>query len=412
MLRTFEDKTLCKIRTITTFISLTKDKASWKSQIENASEFCGELTHWLKESGYIVQTNRIVTNPFGEYLNTETLEAAKEDLSYLNKVITNLTSSDIRIRFAIGEAKTTHEISLVPELIKEFGDLCNICVNVDLNSNGILDNEKIVNAAKAVQKISEITPRGEGNFNFTVNFNCAPLIPYFPASYHQQKLGNCFVVGLETPDLLVKVLSEANKSIQFNNHNERYNHYYEVMSEALQHHILTINDVIQRSNIGDSFKFSGFDSSAAPSKDCSSMVTVYEEMGVEYFGASGTVEASSLLTKVFKSIQGVNLVGFSGLMLALTEDTGLAAGTLNAHYDIRSLLTYSSVCGIGLDTVPIPGNTSIEKISALMRDTGTMAFRLNKPLTVRLFPVPNLGAGDLTVFKSDDLCNCAVLSVP
>jgi hypothetical protein len=142
------------------------------------------------------------------------------------------------------------------------------------------------------------------------------------------------------------------------------------------------------------------------------MATVYEKMGIKYFGSSGTVEASSLLTKVFKSIQGVQLVGFSGLMLALTEDTGLAAGTLKSNYDIRSLLTYSAVCGIGLDTVPIPGDTSIDKIGALMRDTGTMAFRLNKPLTVRLFPAPELNAGDLTVFESDDLCNCAVLAVP
>jgi uncharacterized protein len=76
------------------------------------------------------------------------------------------------------------------------------------------------------------------------------------------------------------------------------------------------------------------------------------------------------------------------------------------------LLTYSAVCGIGLDTVPIPGDTPIEKIAALMRDTGTMAFRLNKPLTVRVFPVPGLKAGDKTAFESDDLCNCAVLAVP
>jgi hypothetical protein len=41
-----------------------------------------------------------------------------------------------------------------------------------------------------------------------------------------------------------------------------------------------------------------------------------------------------------------------------------------------------------------------------------MAFRLDKPLTVRLFPAPKLNAGDLTVFESDDLCNCAVLAVP
>jgi len=105
---------------------------------------------------------------------------------------------------------------LIPELIKEFGDLCNVCVNVDLDENEILNNAKILRSAEAVKKISEITPRGEGNFNFTVNFNCEPLIPYFPASYHDQALGNCFVIGLETPDLLVKVLSDFNQSNQTN----------------------------------------------------------------------------------------------------------------------------------------------------------------------------------------------------
>lgn len=105
-------------------------------------------------------------------------------------------------------------------------------------------------------------------------------------------------------------------------------------------------------------------------------------------------------------------IGFSGLMLAVTEDQGLAQASLNDEFDIRALLTYSSVCGIGLDTVPVPGDSSAEQIAAVMRDTGTMAFRLNKPLTVRLFPVPGLKAGDRTAFESADLCNCAVLALP
>ena len=142
------------------------------------------------------------------------------------------------------------------------------------------------------------------------------------------------------------------------------------------------------------------------------MVEVYKLLGVEYFGAAGTTEASALLTRVFKSITCVPLVGFSGLMLAVTEDTGLALGTINHQFDIRALLTYSAVCGIGLDTVPIPGDTPLNKIAALMRDTGTMAYRLNKPLTVRLFPVPDLKAGDITNFSGEDLCNCAVMAVP
>jgi len=318
----------------------------------------------------------------------------------------------MRIRFAIGEARTKEEVELLPELIREFGDLCNVCVNIELDEFGILDNDLIEHSVKAVQQISAITPRGEGNFNFTVNFNCKPLIPYFPASYHRKELGNKFVIGLETPDLLVQVLKTFNQSNDGLSHGHKLKGYFEVMSAALGHHINNIKHIVEQTTDESLYKFAGFDSSAAPSKDCASMVEVYEQMGIEYFGASGTVEASSLLTKVFKSVKGADLVGFSGLMLALTEDKGLAQGTIKGHFDIRSLLTYSAVCGIGLDTVPIPGNTPVDKIAALMRDTGTMAYRLNKPLTVRLFPVPGLNAGDMTAFESDDLCNCAVLAVP
>ena len=406
---TYKNTSLCKIRTITVFLSLDKNKDSWESSIKTASDFCIKLSNTFKDHNYIVQSIRIVTNPFGEYLNTNSLESAKQDLSYLSNLLNNL-DTETRVRFAIGEAKTEHEIALLPELIKEYGDLCNVCVNIEQNEFGVLDNDRIKQAVKAVEKISQITPRGEGNFNFTVNFNCPPLIPYFPASYHKSELKNSFVIGLETPDLLAHVLKKYNQEATGNLHSERYKNYFDVMSQALQYHISIINSIILKSD--NPFIFSGFDSSAAPSKNCTSMTEIYELMGVEYFGASGSVEASSLLTKVFKSLENVNLVGFSGLMLALTEDTGLAKGSLNKDFDIRSLLTYSSVCGIGLDTVPIPGNTPTEKIVALMRDTGTMAFRLNKPLTVRLFPVPNLQAGDITNFESDDLCNCAVLAVP
>ena len=411
MLR-YKNKALCKVRTITTFLSLTPNKKAWRQEILKASRFCTELSGELQKNNYLVQSIRIVTNPFGEYLNTENIDTARVDLIFLSDLLRSTQSSGIRIRFAIGEAKTPQEIELLPELVKEFGDLCNVCVNVDLDKFGILNNELIALSAKAVQKISQITERGEGNFNFTVNFNCKPLIPYFPASYHQSKLGNKFVIGLETPDLLLAALQDFNHTATSANHNNRYKGYYDAMSTALNYHVAEINNIIKQTSIEMPFVFAGFDSSAAPSKDCTSMSAIYEAMGVEYFGASGTVEASALLTRVFKSVDDVELVGFSGLMLALTEDTGLAQGTIDSHFDIRSLLTYSAVCGIGLDTVPIPGDTSIDKISALMRDTGTMAFRLNKPLTVRVFPVPGLKAGDLTRFESDDLCNCAVLAVP
>jgi uncharacterized protein (UPF0210 family) len=402
-------KDLCRLRTITTFIVLEKDVTTWEKTLSRAGEFCRNLSAKFQEQGYAVQSVRMVTNPFGQYLDTRSVDTAKAGLAVLTRLLNGPDMPDVRIRFAIGEAKTREEIALLPSLIKDYGDLCNACVNVGFDEYGFPDNTLVTHAAQAVREISRITNQGEGNFNFTVNFNCDPFIPYFPAGYHGNTHGDCFVIGLETPDLLVKTLESLPDR---QDHNEGFKAAYDALAQALQYHVDKIAAVVQAFDRTDRFQFIGIDSSAAPSKECSSMVRVYELLGVEYFGAAGTVEASALLTRVFKSVSGVPLVGFSGLMLAVTEDMGLAKGTQRAQFDIRSLLTYSAVCGIGLDTVPIPGSTTIQKISALMRDTGIMAHRLNKPLTVRLFPVPGLNPGDITSFESDDLCNCAVLAVP
>lgn len=404
-----KNKELCKVRTITSFLTLTYDKTTWKEKIERASLFGGALAKDFNKNGYEVQSIRIVTNAFGEYLDTSSLESARKDMQLLSDVLQSDSMPNIRIRFAIGEAKTSKEIEILPYLIKEFGDICNICVNIPADDLGVADKDLTLHCAKAVQKISQITPRGEGNFNFTINYNCKPLIPYFPASYHNSSSDDCFALGLESPDLLV----EALKSLEYEeNHNIKMQNSYSIMTESLQYHVTNIINITNNFSHSYKTKFAGIDTSAAPSKDCSSMVDVYQLLGVPYFGAAGTLEASALLTRVFKGQKGCELIGFSGLMLAVVEDTGLALATTKNEFDIRALLQYSSVCGIGLDTVPIEGDTTVEKITDICMDTGTLAFRLNKPLTVRLFPVPNLKAGDITSFQSDDLCNSAVLAIP
>ena len=59
--------------------------------------------------------------------------------------------------------------------------------------------------------------------------------------------------------------------------------------------------------------------------------------------------------------------------------------------------------GLAASTIADVKQKSAEKINAIMADTAAMAFRLNKPLTVRLFPVPGLNASDITRFTRDDL---------
>lgn len=54
----------------------------------------------------------------------------------MKSLLLQLNDSGLRIRFAIGEAKTVQEIAILPELIADYGDLCNACVNVELDQNG------------------------------------------------------------------------------------------------------------------------------------------------------------------------------------------------------------------------------------------------------------------------------------
>ena len=404
----YKNKELCRLRTISFFLTLHKDKTQWEDTLYSVKRDVDLLLPAVQKAGYTLQSIRVITNPFGEYLDLTNLQTAKADLQYLTELLNKFNESGIRLRFAIGAARNKEEIALLPELIAAYGDLCNACVNVPLDEHGVLDNELIEQSVYAVQQIANITPRGEGNFNFTVNFNCKPFIPYFPAGYHLSHLPNSFVIGLETPDLLVEVL----KSVPKSPHSQFYADCYRAMLQALQYHVDQVLEMLSAVKLSGKFEFAGIDSSAAPSKNCSSITKIYELMGLPYFGAAGSVEVSALLTKVFKSIQRVPLVGFSGLMLAVTEDLGLAEGTQKQYFDIRALLTYSAVCGIGLDTVPVAGNAKAESIAAIMRDTGTMAFRLNKPLTVRLFPIPNKVAGEISEFEGDDLCNCRLLHIP
>eukprot|EP00041_Stephanoeca_diplocostata_P032666 m.1053825 g.1053825 ORF g.1053825 m.1053825 type:complete len:275 (+) comp24188_c0_seq6:978-1802(+) len=234
--------------------------------------------------------------------------------------------------------------------------------------------------------------------------------------------GKSFVIGLEYPNLLVSVLKsiagdQPSVGADLQHRSHAWGSAFAAMKTAIEGHMRGIVGGV--TTLPDHpFAFAGVDSSPAPSKAVESMCRVVELLGVSHFGASGTVECCAHLTRLFKSLcQGdsedtIPLVGFSGLMFAALEDRGLAAAAAAGHYDIRNLLTYSAVCGIGLDTVPIPHDTTPEQIARLACDCGAMAFRLNKPLTVRLFPAPKLQAGDTTAFESDDLCNCSVFAVP
>ena len=145
-------------------------------------------------------------------------------------------------------------------------------------------------------------------------------------------------------------------------------------------------------------------------KNNESIVRAFENLGLGKFGGPGTLAISASLTRALRSL-AIKKCGYSGLMLPVLEDRGLARNWGKGKLNITTLLACSSVCGTGLDCVPLSGDIPVKKVYALLLDVATLAIRLNKPLSARLFPVPGKKVGDRTGFNSPYLVDCEIVAV-
>jgi uncharacterized protein (UPF0210 family) len=66
------------------------------------------------------------------------------------------------------------------------------------------------------------------------------------------------------------------------------------------------------------------------------------------------------------------------------------------------------VCGTGLDTVPLPGDASIEQLDLILADVATLAVKWHKALSARLLPVKGKGPGESTEFDNPFLVNATI----
>jgi uncharacterized protein (UPF0210 family) len=157
--------------------------------------------------------------------------------------------------------------------------------------------------------------------------------------------------------------------------------------------------------------FLGIDFSLAPyPKVEQSIGTAIELMGVPAVGGHGSLAAVAILADLLDQAQ-FQKVGFNGVMLPVMEDSSLAMRVLGGDLEIKDLLLYSTVCGTGLDTIPLPGEVTQEQLYAILLDLAVLAQRLGKPLTARMMPVPGKLVGDATDFDFEYFANSRVMDL-
>ena len=252
-------------------------------------------------------------------------------------------------------------------------------------------------AAAAMRAIAATTADGLGNFRFAAAAQVPPLTPFFPVAYHHG--APALSAGLETAHLV-------HDAVVGTPHPDAAGRR---ILAGLGPALMAVERVLDAIAHDERVQYAGIDTSPAP-LGAASIGRAVEAISGRPFGGAGTLDACATLTAALKALP-VRACGYCGLMLPVLEDDVLAARAAEGRFGIRELLLYSSVCGTGLDVVPIPGDTPVEAIEGLLLDVAALASRLSKPLSARLLLAPGLAAGEVTSFASPYLTNSAVLAV-
>jgi len=380
-----------KIRSITYFFN-----PGWpldENKLKSAGRFLAEAKSAYEAIDYEVQTTRLATIPFSHLLGDHIEETPK-----LAEAIEKLMSA-IGVEYAsLGPAfpNLPESYSIIPEAIAQTENIFFSGVMADAH-NGI-SLEAIRACAQVIVQCAPLTPDGFANLHFAALANVPPGAPFFPAAYH---LGDrpIFSIATEAADLAVTAFKNA-KSVKDGR---------DSLVAMLEEHARNLVAVARGFQFRFGAQFGGIDFSLAPfPQDEQSLGGAVEGMGIPKIGLHGSLAAASLLTE---AVDRANFphTGFSGFMQPVLEDSVLAKRAAEGILTIKDLLLYSAVCGTGLDTVPLPGDTSADQIAALLLDLSALALRLDKPLTARLMPIPGKTAGDPTDFDFAFFANSKIM---
>ena len=335
----------------------------------------------LSSGGFSLQTTRLATQPLEQWLSpADDLEAA---VIALRKDCTKAGIDYCSLGTIQAQSGDEAALALCRDIVRALLAAENIFASIQVGDRrvGGINLEAVRIAAKTIHELSVNTPGGFGNMRFAAAANCPPHVPFFPAAYYavdeRNGGGPEFGLALEAADLAVQAFSSAKT------HDEARVNLLALLTDQGERAAQVCGEL----GLEYGYTFTGLDISMAPHPEPSQSIARALEMLIGGpLGSPGTLAAATFFTGALKDARlQLPTVGYSGLMLPALEDQTLADRAAEGLVTMDTLLLMSAVCGLGLDTIPLPGDISVEQLEKIILDMAALAIRLDKPLTARLF---------------------------
>jgi hypothetical protein len=373
------------------------------------SEFNNELIEEFQKHDIVVETRRFCSQPIfsknkqwknGLDLNKDVdilknqidlleNECKKYDFDYF--VCCEALADEIK---SIENLEKTFTVD-IPNLLKEKDNFFS-SLQVASTKNGI-NLLALKNCAKIIKRLSEPDPFQ--NLKFCVSSNIEPDTPFFPSAYHASNK-SIFSIALEMADEVVEVFKHSSTLTEARiNLKKRFKEIYDLL--------ISISEKITKNH---SIEFKGVDFSPAPFPTYEQSIgSTIEELGFDYFGAHGSLIAVAIIKNCIPKED--KILGFSGFMQPVLEDYTIAKRLTENKFDLHSLLLYSTICGTGLDCVPLPGDITERELFYILLDVCTISITHDKPLTARLMPIPGKSPGDDVEFDFEYFASSKVMDI-
>lgn len=380
-----------KIRAITLFLD-----PGWpvnRLAVQAAGKFLGAARQAFTSAGYEVQTLRLATSPFPTLLPDVNLvvDLAQE----LESLLQPHGCEYVSVGPALPDQPASYAV--IPEVIAATRGV--FAAGLMTTPEGGISLPAVRACAEVIGRIAQVSPDGFANLRFGAVANLSPTGPFLPGAYH--KGGRpVFALATEAADLAVTAIREASS----------VGEAQQAITQVVEQHALKLESVAHLLD-GLGPEFAGFDFTLAPfPSEEASFGAAMESLGIPAVGLHGSVTAAAIITSALDQA-AYKRVGYNGLMLPVHEDAILARRVAEGVLDLKDLLLYATVCGAGLDTIPLPGDIKCGQIETILLDVAALALRHHKPLIARLMPVPGKRAGDWTEFDFAYFANTRVLKV-
>ena len=386
--------TTINIRTITCSILIDyfTDEVEIKAQLERVSK----QIKIIEKTYPKVKTLRI-SIIFNQKISISSISGLINKLLFIKNESKKLS---IRWMSLTLNSNQFENIENIPEIVRTvILKISNVFVHLVVSKN---IKQVFDYYAKSIVEVSRLSQSGFDNFRLGISNGKTNNTPFFPYANFKDKLS--YSVGLDTLKDLVDEfyinpeLDTSKKIIKYGKKFERS--------------LKELNEFLSKNSV---LEYKGIDASLAPiPQTIQSIGLLYEFFGVSTLGNLGSLSITSRLTdfinKTFNNSKAKK-AGFNGVMFSPLEDDWLAKQSIQGILDIQSLMLYSSVCGCGIDMLPLPGDVFVETIASLICDVITLSYKLNKPLGIRVLPIPGKFSNDKTNFNHDFLSDMKIINI-